>query len=103
MTKLMFGLSFGFTALIFATQNAFAANSCAERAIVLQELDATYHETRRAVGIAGTRVVMEMFASSTTGTWTLIATNADGVTCLVTSGTGFELVTEDLTPSGDPA
>jgi hypothetical protein len=102
MPKMMFAMSFGFALLIFATQNAFAAPNCADRATVLNELAAKYRETRRAVGIAANSTVMEMFASADTGTWTLTVTTPDGTTCLVASGVGFEAVTEPLPASGDP-
>jgi hypothetical protein len=103
MPKLMFVMSFGFVALIFATQNAFAAPNCASRVTVLNELAAKYRETRRAVGIAANSTVMEMFAAADTGTWTLTVTTPDGTTCLVASGEGFEATDEALPATGDPA
>ena len=103
MTKMMFGLSFGFAALIFATQQAFAGANCAERSVVMAELAGKYSETRRAMGLAGANVMMEMFASSSAGTWMLTVTTPDGTTCLVASGTGFQALAEDLPLIGDPA
>ncbi len=101
--KMMFAMSFGFAALILATQNAFAAPNCAERSFVLNELAGKYRETRRAIGLAANNTMMEMFASADTGTWTLTVTMPDGTTCLVASGNGFESVTENLPAAGDPA
>ena len=101
--KMMFAMSFGFAALILATQNAFAAPNCAERSFVLNELSAKYRETRRAIGLAANNTMMEMFASADTGTWTLTVTMPDGTTCLVASGNGFDSVTENLPAAGDPA
>lgn len=101
--KMLFAMSFGFVALIFATQNAFAAPNCAERAVVLNELATKYRETRRAVGLAANNTMMEMFASTDTGSWTLTVTSPDGTTCLVASGTGFEAVIETLPVADDPA
>ena len=103
MTKTMFALSFGFVALILATQHAFAATNCAERSVVLNELGARYHETRHAMGLAGNSTMMELFASAETGTWTLTVTAPDGTTCLVASGDGFQSVAENLPAAGDPA
>jgi hypothetical protein len=103
MTKMMFGLSFGFAALIFATQNAFAGANCAERSVVLNELASKYRETRRAMGFAAETAVMEMFASVETGTWTVTVTTPDGTTCLIASGTGFEPLADGLPTPGDPA
>lgn len=101
--KMMFAMSFGFAALILATQNAFAAPNCAERSFVLNELAGKYRETRRAVGLAANNTMMEMFASDSSGTWTLTVTMPDGTTCLVASGNGFESLTETLPSAGDPA
>lgn len=103
MTKMMFGLSFGFAALILATQHAFAGANCAERIVVLNELASKYSETRHAMGLAANTAMMEMFASTETGTWTLTITTPDGMTCLIASGNGFEALTEPLPSKGDPA
>ena len=101
--KMMFAMSFGFAALILATQNAFAAPNCAERSFVLNELATKYRETRRAMGLAANNTMMEMFASADTGTWTLTVTMPDGTTCMVASGTEFEALVETLPAVGDPA
>lgn len=103
MMKMMFAMSFGFAALILATQNAFAAPQCAERSIVMTELAGKYGETRRAIGLAANNTMMEMFASADTGSWTFAVTLPDGTTCLVASGEGFEPITERLPAAGDPA
>lgn len=101
--KMMFTMSFGFAALILATQNAFAAPNCSERSVVLNELAGKYRESRRALGLAANNTMMEMFASAETGTWTLTVTLPDGTTCLVASGDGFEALVETLPAAGDPA
>ena len=103
MTNMMFGLSFGFVAVIFATQHAFAGSNCAGRDVVLHELASKYHETRHAIGIAAETAMMELFAAPDTGTWTITITTPDGTTCLIASGSGFEQVTEVLPAPGDPA
>ena len=102
MTKMMFGLSFGFAVLILATQHAFAANNCAERSVVLAELGSKYSESRRAMGIAGDTVMMELFASADNGTWTITVTTPDGTTCLVASGDQFQVLSDPLPAIGDP-
>lgn len=100
--KMMFAMSFGFAALILATQNAFAAPNCADRSVVLNELAAKYRETHRAIGMAANNTMMEMFASADTGTWTLTVTTPDGTTCLVASGIGYEDISENLPAAGNP-
>ena len=59
-----------------------------------------YGETRRALGLAGEAAVMELYASDTTGTWTITMTLPDGRMCLMASGDDYEAVTEKR-PAGD--
>lgn len=46
-------------------------------------------------------MVVEVFASLETGTWTITITRPDGLTCLAASGEGFENLVEVLPPDGD--
>lgn len=103
MHKTFFTLSLGLAGLILATQAGFAAPQCGKRTLVLDQLGQKYGETRRGMGVAGNNTVMEMFASPTTGSWTIIVTMPDGMSCLVASGQGFETIAEELPASGDPA
>lgn len=43
-------------------------------------------------------MMVELFASDETGTWTLIVTSATGVTCMVAAGESWQSVTESLSP-----
>ena len=110
MTRPLFALSLGFGGVILATQIAHSnpphsnpPNSnpqCDNRAAVTALLAERYGETRRALGLAGEAAVMELYASDTTGTWTITMTLPDGRMCLMASGAGYEAVTEKL-PAGD--
>lgn len=103
MSRMLFGLSFGFAVMIFATQNAFAGANCAARSVVMTELSSKYRETRHAMGMAAKAAVMEIFASPDTGTWTMTVTTPDGTTCLIASGDHFEVLADLPPPKGDPA
>lgn len=49
-----------------------------------------YGEARRAYGLDQTsNRVLTLFASDTTGSWTLTRSTPDGWTCLVAAGVGF--------------
>lgn len=74
---------------------------CADRARVLDMLQTRFGETRRGMGIAAERAVMELFASAETGSWTITVTFAGGTTCLLASGHGFEAVDEMPLPAGE--
>ena len=75
---------------------------CAPRAAVVAQLAQKYLETRRSIGITGNGMVMEVYASAESGTWTITMTTPQGLTCLVASGQGFESVVETLPPPGVP-
>jgi len=45
-----------------------------------------YGEARRGAGLAGPRVIYEIWASDATGTWTIMAVRPDGLACLIATG-----------------
>jgi hypothetical protein len=100
MTRDMFALSFGFAALIAATDIAHAQSNCAPREVVVERLASGYGETRQSIGLAANNAVLEVFASLETGTWTIVVTTPGGPTCLVASGAAFENLAEDLPKPG---
>jgi hypothetical protein len=90
-----------FAALVFALLAATGAEAqslrhCAERDTVLARLAETYGESRRSVGLGANNRVMELFASTETGTWTITVTLPNGLTCLVASGQAYEALSEPL-------
>jgi hypothetical protein len=103
MMKMLFALSLGFGGLILATHAGYAAPQCGPRAEVMAALTGKYGETRRGMGIAANNTMMEVFASETTGTWTITVTTPEGTTCLAASGDRFEAMAEVPLPPGDPA
>ena len=77
-------LAFGATAL-----PAHASN-CANRDMVVERLQSKYHEALAAGGIQKTspaNAVVEVWASHETGTFTVLLTRPNGVTCVVATGT----------------
>jgi hypothetical protein len=76
---------------------------CAKRDQVMDLLATKYGETRQGMGVADNSAVMEVFASGTTGTWTITVTSPNGTMCLVASGQGYEAMADELPAKGDPA
>lgn len=105
MTQKDFALSLGLAGLLLLpfAQAAQAGPPCAPRDQVVAHLGSKYAETRRAMGLAGNNMVVEVFAAEGTGTWTITVTTPEGMTCLVASGQGFEAMAEELPAAGDPA
>lgn len=84
---------------------AQAQNSshCAPRAVVMERLATAYGETRRSLGLAANNTVIETFASDDSGSWTITATFANGLTCLIASGQAFETLADSTPPQGKGA
>lgn len=76
---------------------------CGARASVVAHLATTYGETRRAIGLAANDIVVEVFASAESGSWTITATLPNGMMCLLAAGQGYETVTEAAPAPGAPA
>jgi len=91
MREMLFALSLGFGGVIWATQYAHAEGAqCADRALVIQRLQERYGESRQSIGLGQNNAVVETFASTETGTWTIIVTLPSGMSCLVASGESWE-------------
>ena len=95
----------GLGLMALAAQQVWAegGRNCAPRPVVLERLAESYGETRQSIGLGAQGVVIEMFASRETGSWTITATLPDGVTCLVASGEGYEALAEALPAQGNDA
>ncbi len=63
---------------------------CGERDAIVAQLERTYGETRRSVGVQQGRAVVEVYASDKTGSWTILVTDTAGKTCLIAAGEAFE-------------
>ncbi|KIN60158.1 hypothetical protein Z945_1125 [Sulfitobacter noctilucae] len=90
---------------LITTSDVVAQNgrNCAARETVVERLHSGYGEVRQSVGLGANNAVVEVFASSETGTWTITVTAPGGPTCLVASGQSFEAVTDVLPAKGSDA
>jgi len=71
-------------------------SNCGPRDDVVGRLSSTYGETRRGIGLGTQNRVVEVFASDTSGTWTITVTMPDGRMCLLASGQSWEDRMDDL-------
>ena len=72
--------------------------TCGPRADILASLDSKYGETRRGGGVAGTTAVIELYASEKTGTWTILRTGVNGISCVLAVGERWQ---DDPPPTDD--
>lgn len=90
------------TALAALTTAPAASQSlqCTTREVILRHLSGQ-GQSRHAVGLAG-QTVMETFVNTDTGAWTITISLADGRTCLLANGQGWEQRDDPLPASGRP-
>ena len=62
-----------------------AQSNCAQRDIVVEKLEAGYGETFAGGGLQSSNSVFEVWFSEEKGTWTILMTRADGMTCVMAS------------------
>ena len=98
--RILLALAAALAAFLIVTHPAEPAPVCAPRSQLTKALKTKYNETRVAIGLVATRRVMELFASPTTGSWTLAMTELNGVSCIIAAGHGFE--TQPLVEPQDP-
>ena len=65
---------------------------CGQREQLVADLEQQFSEQAMAVGQVDSNAVVEIFVSET-GSWTIIATGTDGLSCIVSAGEGFESTT----------
>ncbi|PUB16394.1 hypothetical protein [Yoonia sediminilitoris] len=97
MKRKLFLMSFGIGAMMLAANHANAqSRNCAAHEAVVERLADRYGESRKSIGLGSDNSVVEVFASDTTGSWTIVVTKPGGPTCLVAAGQSFQTVSDAL-------
>ncbi len=73
---------------------------CGKRADMVRQLSEKYGETRRSMGLAEGRGVVELYASEETGSWTILITSPQGTACMMAAGQAFQV--EPVKAVGSP-
>ena len=79
------------------------AANCANRDLVVERLQSKYDETFTAGGLQvsqTTQTMVEVWASQETGTFTVMLTTPEGMTCVVATGTDWHQVAPTETVQG---
>ena len=82
--------------LAAAPADAQGARHCGDRDRIVARLAESFGESRQSIGLGANNSVMEVFASTETGTWTITVTMPNGVTCLIATGQAFETLNEEV-------
>ena len=79
---------------------AAAQLGCGSRVMIVHKLIDQYGEVRVGFGMFGSRQIFEVWASKEKGTWTILRTTPNGISCLMASGIGWRFDPDQ--PKGDP-
>ena len=101
MQKTLFALSLFFDLSIMAQAAHSQTKSCDDHEKVVTSLAQKYGETRQGIGLGRNNGVMEIYASDTTGTWTILITLPTGQAYLIATGDAFESLSETLKGIGE--
>ncbi|MBY6066290.1 hypothetical protein KUW17_06025 [Leisingera aquaemixtae] len=104
MFKRLLGLSLLFG--MAATAPPALAASCGDREVLTQKLESGYSERLTAGGLQKSRpeaTVIEVWSSDETGTFTVLVTHANGISCVVATGSSFFHITEKQPDPGTPS
>lgn len=76
--------------LLAPTAAGAQGNVCAKREKLMSELQKSHGETCQSVGLQRNAGVIETFANTETGGWTIIVSLPSGMSCLVAAGEAFQ-------------
>jgi hypothetical protein len=77
------------TLMINTALPAQAQEQCGPREEVVKALNAKYQESQRALGLINDKAMMEVYISAK-GTWTMVVTNDQGMSCVLAAGEAWD-------------
>lgn len=79
---------------------AVDAAQCGDSASIAAYLARKYREKPRAAGMVGSRGYMQLYVAET-GTWTVLLTSPEGISCIIAAGDGLEFLQGSKPPQGE--
>lgn len=89
MNRFILALASAAIMAILATPASSEENVCGKRDDIVSRLEQGYQEFNSAMGMSTNGSLVELFTSDN-GTWTLMLTQPDGVSCLIAAGQNWE-------------
>ena len=90
--SLLFGMS--------ALAPPLHAATCGPRDGVVERLQTQYEETLKAQGLQNAQALIEIYSSEKTGSYTVLLSRADGISCILSTGTHW--LEAEPVPAGIP-
>lgn len=89
MTRFLMATILAAAAMTAGAAPASAAAQCAARADIIKALGDKFHETEAGRGLINPNVVLEIFVSEQ-GSWTVLASDTKGQSCVLSVGEGWD-------------
>lgn len=87
----------------FFVSPAFGQQSqCGDRSSILKALTEKYGEAPVGRGMASNGAIVEIYANTETGSWTILVNLPNGMTCVPADGRNWEVMDFVAPVSGDP-
>ncbi len=96
LTAILGALLIGWSAF---SSSAQAQTMCGERGAVVTSLEKRYSETPVSMGLASNGAIIEILASPS-GTFTIILTRPNGLSCVMAAGKNWEDLPKRLSVTG---
>lgn len=81
---------------------ALAQQSCAPRGLIIEQLEARFEEAQTGAGLQSETRLVEVW-SSKQGSWTILVTDVNGVSCVIASGSHWRTMEPAVELSGIPS
>lgn len=89
MTRFVMATMLAVVAVTGGAASANAAAQCAARADIVKALGDNFHESEAGRGLISPNVVLEIFVSKQ-GSWTVLASDTKGQSCVLSVGEGWD-------------
>ncbi len=64
--------------------------TCLDREMLIQRLVTRYNESLNGAGMQGPKIILEIWSSEDSGSFTILVTKPDGQSCIVASGLNWQ-------------
>ncbi len=76
--------------LLASLKPASAQSMCMAHVEMMKQLDVRFSESQVAIGLASNGQLLEVFSTGDGSTWTIVITKPDGMSCVLTTGEGWD-------------
>ncbi len=91
--RTLFGAVLATVVAIGLSAGPAVAQACSKHEDIVEKLKGKFQEKQLGYGLIGNKAIMEIYASKK-GSWTIIVTRSNGMSCVIAAGTDWERTIE---------